>query len=39
MKKVFIVILALGFMAIFTACQTQHNCPNYGQLKVEQKHS
>ena len=24
MKKVLVVILAIGFMAAFTACQTQH---------------
>tara|TARA_Y100000589_G_scaffold305889_1_gene320183 strand:+ start:616 stop:807 length:192 start_codon:yes stop_codon:yes gene_type:complete len=39
MKKVFVVIFILGFMAAFTACQTQQDCPNYGQLKTEQTRS
>ena len=39
MKKVIVVILAIGFMAAFTACQTQQDCPNYGQVKIEQTRS
>ena len=39
MKKVFVVIFIIGFMAAFTACQTQQDCPNYGQLKTEQTRS
>ena len=39
MKKVLVFILAIGFMAAFTACQTQHDCPNYGQVKNEQNRS
>ena len=35
MKKVLVVILAIVFMASFTACQTQHDCPNYGQVKTQ----
>jgi len=36
MKKVLVVVLIIAFMAAFTACQTQHDCPNYGQVKMEQ---
>ncbi len=39
MKKVLVVILAIGFITAFTACQTQHDCPNYGQLKTEETRS
>ncbi len=39
MKKVLIVIIAFGFMSAFTACQTQHDCPNYGQVKIKQTRS
>lgn len=39
MKKVVIVILAVGFMVVLTSCQTQHNCPNYGQLETEQSNA
>ena len=39
MKKVLVVIVILGFIAAFTACQTQQDCPNYGQVKTEQTHS
>ena len=39
MKKVLVVILTIGLLAAFTACQTQHDCPNYGQVETEQNHS
>ena len=39
MKKVLVVILAIGFGCFFTACQTQQDCPNYGQVKTEQTRS
>ena len=35
MKKVLVVIFVIGFMITFTSCQTQHDCPNYGQLKTD----
>lgn len=39
MKKVLVVIVIFGFIAAFTACQTQQDCPNYGQVKSEQTRS
>ncbi|MBL6870725.1 MAG: lipoprotein [Flavobacteriaceae bacterium] len=39
MKKVLVIIVAIGFMAVLTSCQASHNCPNYGQVTIEQNNA
>ena len=38
MKKVFVVIIIIGFRRLYSL-PTQQDCPNYGQVKTEQTRS